>query len=92
MSPERRKQYFNNLLKSGGGSEPVSSESLNSAGSNEDFGEQRPSRVNKNWSRLRTGWKDAVKAELSTGFDQWEAQRNRNAFWAMMAANYTLNT
>ncbi len=60
MSPERRKQYFNMLLNNG---ELSSNESINDA-------DPRLSRATNNWSRLRTGWKDAVKAELSSGFDQ----------------------
>ncbi len=77
MSPERRKNYFNGLIK-----ERDSNESLG--------GSTSSLRANRNWSRLRTGWKDAVKAELSTSFASWEAQRRRDSFWKMLAENYTL--
>ena len=87
MSPERRKQYFDALLKNGNNDTPSSSiNSLNSEGGEEGRG----SRASRNWSRLRVGWKDAVKAELKSSYDSWEANRNRQSFWRMMAENYTL--
>ena len=85
MSSERRKQYFDNLLKnpSSGNNTPfASNNSLNSVESGSS------SRASRNWSRLRVGWKDAVKEELKSSYEAWEAQRNRSNFWKMIAMNY----
>jgi hypothetical protein len=76
LEPERKMEYFEQLLQS-----PTASTD----------GLPTPlTRAQKNWSRLRRGWKDAVKAELQTSFDAWETKRNHHAFWRLLVENYRI--
>jgi hypothetical protein len=83
MEPETRNQYFENSLPNG------SNLSLNKKSSKESLNGR--DRADFHWSMLRTGWRDAVKADLQTSFDAWAAKRNHNAFWRLLIDNYRLD-
>jgi hypothetical protein len=83
LDPETRIQYFESSLAS------PSTSSLRSKPSKESLNGKE--RAAFHWSKLRVGWRDAVKAELQSSYDVWAAKRNRNAFWNLMVDNYRID-
>jgi hypothetical protein len=49
-----------------------------------------PAPARQRWFLLKEKWRDAVRNELKEGYEEWERNRSKNAFWTMIAQNYRL--
>ncbi|KAJ3270173.1 hypothetical protein HDV01_000508 [Terramyces sp. JEL0728] len=88
LPEERRKEYFETK------SSISSSSSFEKLSLPSDSPMPRlkkpPSKALLNWDKLRTNWKDAVRVELQTSFEKWEAKRNQAKFWQLLVDNYRI--
>ncbi|KAJ3013104.1 hypothetical protein HKX48_005925 [Thoreauomyces humboldtii] len=46
------------------------------------------SRATAAWRTLRVRWKDAVKADLDVGYDEWLKKKEKFDIWSLVAENY----
>ncbi|KAJ3257550.1 hypothetical protein HK103_004459 [Boothiomyces macroporosus] len=89
LPEERRKEYFEtgSNLSSASSFEKISQPSESPAMPRL---KKPPSKAMLNWDKLRYNWKDAVKAELQSSFESWEAKRNQAKFWQLLVDNYRI--
>ncbi|KAJ3320208.1 hypothetical protein HDV06_005452 [Boothiomyces sp. JEL0866] len=89
LTEERRKEYFET------GSNHSSTSSFERVSQPSESPsmprlKKPPSKAMLNWDKLRNNWKDAVKAELQSSFEKWEAKRNQAKFWQLLVDNYRI--
>ncbi|KND03129.1 uncharacterized protein SPPG_02190 [Spizellomyces punctatus DAOM BR117] len=95
LSAERRAHYFETMLRDAKATPSPKSEELdpleNQLRASMEGAAGQESRAKLAWRKLRVGWKDAVRKQLSDGYDDWLAQKEKFDIWGFMADNYRVD-
>ncbi|KAJ3054080.1 hypothetical protein HK102_011578, partial [Quaeritorhiza haematococci] len=85
LSAERRAQYFETLLRTGGVSDKNVENALKTSMEGAAGDE---SRAKARWRKLRVGWKELVRQELER---RWAEQPQGFEIWSFLADNYRID-